>query len=68
MDALKEMLSLQALVRRNGRTQQVSAEDLVKGDIVLLQSGDKVPADMRLLKVKELRVDESILTGESLTV
>ncbi len=68
MDALKEMLSLQALVRRNGRTQQVSAEDLVKGDIVLLQSGDKVPADMRLLKVRELRVDESILTGESLPV
>lgn len=68
MDALKGMLSPQALARRDGRTGKISAEDLVPGDIVLLQSGDKVPADMRLLNVKDLKVDESILTGESVPV
>ncbi|TCD48380.1 cation-transporting P-type ATPase [Chlorobium sp. N1] len=65
MDALKGMLSPQATVRRGGRTRRIAAEELVRGDIVLLQSGDKVPADLRLLRVKELKVDESILTGES---
>ncbi len=68
MDALKGMLSPQALVRRDGRTGKINAENLVPGDIVLLQSGDKVPADLRLLNVKDLKVDESILTGESVPV
>jgi len=65
MEALKGLLSPQAMVRRNGRTVQIDAEGLVPGDIVVLQSGDKVPADLRLLATKDLRIDESLLTGES---
>lgn len=65
MEALKGLLSPQALVRRGGRSSSIDAAELVPGDIVLLQSGDKVPADLRLLSVKELRIDESLLTGES---
>lgn len=68
MDALRGMLSLQATVRRGGRSVRIDAEELVPGDVVLLQSGDKVPADLRLLKVRDLKVDESILTGESVPV
>ncbi|RNA64927.1 cation-transporting P-type ATPase [Prosthecochloris sp. ZM_2] len=68
MEALKGLLSPRAMVRRNGRSMSVNAEELVPGDIVLLQSGDKVPADLRLLTVKDLRIDESLLTGESLPV
>ncbi len=68
MDALEGLLSLRALVRRGGRTLDLDAQELVPGDIVLLQSGDKVPADMRLVSVRDLRVDESLLTGESVAV
>lgn len=68
MDAIRHMLSQQAMVVREARLQQIPAEDLVPGDIVSLQSGDKVPADVRLLQTKELRIDESILTGESVPV
>ncbi|MDO3377937.1 cation-transporting P-type ATPase [Geoalkalibacter halelectricus] len=65
LDSIRAMLSLQAYVERDGKRREISAEDLVPGDIVLLQAGDKVPADLRLLRVKDLRVDEAILTGES---
>lgn len=65
LDAIRNILSLQAMVRRDGRSQRVDAGELVVGDIVLLQSGDKVPADLRLLWSKELRIDEALLTGES---
>lgn len=68
MEALKGLLSPRAMVRRNDRSMSVNAEELVPGDIVLLQSGDKVPADLRLLTVKDLRIDESLLTGESVPV
>ncbi len=68
LDAIRNMLSHQALVRRDGRLVEVPAEALVPGDVVSLQSGDKVPADLRLFWVRELRVDESILTGESVPV
>ncbi|MCG8341655.1 MAG: HAD-IC family P-type ATPase, partial [Chlorobiales bacterium] len=68
LDAIKNLLSPQATVRRNGRTATVPSEQLVPGDIVILQSGDKVPADMRLFSVRNLRTDESLLTGESLPV
>jgi len=65
LDAIRNMLSQQAAVKRDDKTQMIPAEHLVPGDIVLLQSGDKVPADLRLFHSKELRVDEAMLTGES---
>ncbi len=68
LDAIRALLSPQALVLRGGRREAIAAADLVPGDRVLLASGDRVPADLRLLQVKELRVDESALTGESLPV
>lgn len=68
LDAIRNMLTHQAMVRRDGKNFLVPAEQLVPGDIVSLESGDKVPADLRLLQVKNLRVDESMLTGESLPV
>lgn len=68
MDAIRRMLSVQATVLRNGVRYAVPAESLVPGDIVYLQSGDKVPADIRLMKVKDLRIEEAALTGESVPV
>lgn len=68
LHAIRNMLSQQASVRRNGSIQTLSAEDVAPGDVVFLQSGDKVPADIRLFKTKELRIDEAILTGESVPV
>ena len=66
--ALKGMLPVRARVRREGKKIDVAAEDLVPGDIVLLEAGDPVPADGRLLLAVGLEVDESALTGESLPV
>ena len=66
--ALKEMLPVRARVRREGKKIEVVAEDLVPGDVVLLEAGDPVPADGRLLLAAGLEVDESSLTGESLPV
>ena len=68
MDAIRRMLSVQACGLRDGVRGQIPAECLVPGDIVFLQSGDKVPADLRLLKVKDLRIEEAALTGESVPV
>ena len=68
LEGIKKMLSLDALVIRAGKRNKIKAEELVPGDIVLLKSGDKVPADMRLLYEKNLRVEESPLTGESTDV
>ncbi|MFW2440981.1 MAG: cation-transporting P-type ATPase [Arenicellales bacterium] len=66
--AIRQMLSPNAMVMRDGRQTTVGAEDLVPGDIVLLQSGDKVPADLRLFRVKGLQIQEAVLTGESMAV
>ena len=65
LDAIRTMLSHQASVRRDGKLVALPAHLLVPGDIVSLQSGDKVPADLRLITAKEMRIDESLLTGES---
>ncbi len=65
INSLRSMLSSTALVVRGGKKQQLPVTELVPGDLVLLASGDKVPADMRLVQVKDLQVDESALTGES---
>jgi magnesium-transporting ATPase (P-type) len=66
--AIRQMLSLNAMVMRGGRQQSIRADLLVPGDVVLLQSGDKVPADLRLFRVKGLQLQESALTGESVPV
>lgn len=65
LDSIRNMLSSEAMTIRDGKQRMISAEDLVPGDVVLLQSGDKVPADIRLCEVKNLRVEEAALTGES---
>ncbi|MGZ5030152.1 MAG: calcium-translocating P-type ATPase, PMCA-type [Methylobacter sp.] len=66
--ALKSMLALQAKVRREGHNIQLPADQLVPGDIVILEPGDKIPADGRIITCHTLEVDESALTGESLPV
>lgn len=66
--ALGEMVGTEATVRRDGRRQRVPSAGLVPGDVVLLQGGDRVPADLRLFEVQNLHVDEAPLTGESLPV
>ncbi len=68
LDALAKSMVTEAVVLRGGERMRIRAEDLVPGDIVLLKSGDKIPADLRLFELRELRVDESALTGESLPV
>ncbi len=65
LDAVKAMMSSEALVVRNGRRRTLNAEYIVPGDIVELKAGDRVPADLRLLVAKNLQVQESALTGES---
>jgi len=66
--ALQELVRTRTRVLREGDTYEINAEELVPGDIVFLESGDKVPADLRLLASHDLEVDESLLTGESLPV
>jgi magnesium-transporting ATPase (P-type) len=68
MDAIRQMLALRASVLRAGERRTVEGERLVPGDVVLLESGDKVPADLRLLEAHGLQVQEAILTGESVPV
>ena len=66
IQALKEMIVLRAKVFRQGELLEIPAKELVPGDIILLEEGDKIPADARLLKIKNFRTVESSLTGESL--
>lgn len=68
MEALEKMVITKALILPNDERKQVLSCDLVPWDIVLLSSGDKVPADMRITTVQDLHVDESSLTGESFPV
>lgn len=65
MDAIRHMLAPHSSVLRDGRRSSVDSADLVPGDIVLLEAGEKVPADLRLIEARGLRLDEAILTGES---
>ena len=65
MEKLKGMTSTQAIVLRDGKKQEVPANELTIGDVVVVEEGDKVPADLRLIKSYDLLVDESPLTGES---
>lgn len=68
MEALHQLSQTHATVRRQGQVKRVSAEELVPGDIVLLEAGDLIPADLRLIELSKLQVDESTLTGESVSV
>lgn len=68
MDAIRKMLALKASVLRGGERRAVDGDNLVSGDIVLLEAGDKVPADLRLFRANALQIQEAILTGESVPV
>ncbi len=68
LEALKKMVAPQARVLRDGREQRISARELVPGDLILLEAGDRVPADARLLESMSLEAGESVLTGESMPV
>ncbi|MFH0296022.1 HAD-IC family P-type ATPase [Bradyrhizobium sp. 31Argb] len=65
LDSIRNMLSAEARTVRGGETRMIAAEQLVPGDVVLLESGDKIPADLRLIEAKNLRTEEAALTGES---
>ncbi len=68
LDSIRNMLSSEARTLREGKLRMIPAEDLVPGDIVYLESGDKIPADLRLIEVKNLHTEEAALTGESLPI
>ncbi|WP_346344642.1 HAD-IC family P-type ATPase [Sphingomonas sp. dw_22] len=65
LDAIRDMIAPHAVALRDGVRTQVAVRDLVPGDIVLLEAGDRVPADLRLLRARGLLIDEAALTGES---
>ncbi len=66
IEALQNMSAPMATVRRDGKVMDIKSEELVPGDIVLLEAGDSVPADMRLIETASLKIEEAALTGESL--
>ena len=68
MSAIRSMLAPRATVLRDGRRVSVPSEDLVRGDVVMIEAGDRVSADLRLFSARSLRVHEAILTGESVPV
>ncbi|PKL67693.1 MAG: ATPase [Methanobacteriales archaeon HGW-Methanobacteriales-1] len=68
MEKLKGLISSEAVVIRDGKTEKIAASRLTRGDVVVIEEGDNVPADIRLIESYDLRIDESSLTGESLPV
>ena len=68
VDAIRDTLTHEAIVQRGGQKISVQVEELVPGDVVHLHSGDKVPADLRIFRSKDLRIEEAPLTGESVPV
>ncbi|MCE9662570.1 HAD-IC family P-type ATPase [Halomonas sp. M5N1S17] len=68
LESIRDMLSPQANVLRGGKRRTIDAEELVPGDIVMVESGDRIPADLRLIEAKRLRTEEAALTGESTPV
>ena len=67
-EALTKLLKVKTKVKRDGKEIEIDSKDIVVGDILILESGTKISADARILECKNLQVDESILTGESLAV
>src|SRR5262245_4336168 len=65
LDSIRNMLAPEARTMRSGEIRMIPAEQLVPGDVVLLESGDKIPADLRLIEAKNLRTEEAAITGES---
>src|SRR5262249_56588664 len=65
LESIRNMLSAEARTLRGGETRMITAEQLVSGDIVLLESGDKIPADLRLIDAKNFRTAEAAATGGS---
>jgi len=68
VEALRKLLGDSAKVRRDGKELQIDSAELVPGDIVILEEGQKIPADLRLIEVRSLQINESSLTGESVAV
>ena len=68
IQALAQIVKSENVVVRNGEKIRIFSKEIVPGDVVQLRSGDKIPADMRLYHTKDLKIDESILTGESISV
>ncbi|HML05405.1 MAG TPA: calcium-translocating P-type ATPase, PMCA-type, partial [Methanobacterium sp.] len=68
MEKLKGLISSEAVVLRDGKEQKIPAVDLTPGDIVIIEEGDNIPADLRVIQSSDLKIDESALTGESLPV
>jgi magnesium-transporting ATPase (P-type) len=66
--AIRHMLSPRAAVLRNGVRRSIAGEEIVPGDIVLLEAGDRVPADLRMIETRALKIEEAVLTGESVAV
>ncbi|MEQ6334285.1 HAD-IC family P-type ATPase [Sphingobium sp. MK2] len=67
LGAIRDLIAPHATVLRDGARQTIDVPDLVPGDIVILEAGDRVPADMRILRARGLKIDEALLTGESVT-
>lgn len=68
LDALEKLTSLKSTVIRNNKTMEINSDELVVGDIVILEAGNYIPADLRIIEYAKLFIDESSLTGESLPV
>ncbi|MEZ5444398.1 MAG: cation-transporting P-type ATPase [Gammaproteobacteria bacterium] len=68
LEAIRGMIDPHAAVRRDGRRVTVAADQICPGDVVLIEAGDRVPADLRLVRPRNLKVEEAILTGESMAV
>ncbi|MGY6567571.1 MAG: HAD-IC family P-type ATPase, partial [Salinarimonas sp.] len=68
LESVRDILTSEAFARRRGKKRKIAAEELVPGDIVYLEAGDRVPADLRLVKIRNLQTQEAALTGESTAV
>ncbi len=67
-EALKQLLKIRSMVLRDNELTEISSEEVVPGDVVVLESGNRIPADIRIIEARGLEVDESLITGESLPV